>query len=133
MTEYQRAVADHMADAPEELRDYVRGRLKDSVEYLYRSSPMLYCGFSWSFSKEDEDFWKAIHEKRWTRAMDTDFWKSRQKAKPTQEWQSDSRALVNNNDLRQQLADARLQLANVQKKCGDLEARLRSIQNLSDI
>jgi hypothetical protein len=49
------------------------------------------------------------------------------------DWRSDSRALVNNNDLRQQLADARLQLANVQKKCNDLEARLRSIQNLSDI
>lgn len=49
------------------------------------------------------------------------------------EWRSDRRAIVNDNDLRQQLAEARLQLASVEKKCSELEARLRSIGKLADI
>lgn len=49
------------------------------------------------------------------------------------EWRSDRRAIVNDNDLRQQLAEARLQLATVEKKCAELEARLRSIGKLTDI
>lgn len=48
-------------------------------------------------------------------------------------WKSDRRAIVNDNDLRQQLADAHLRLASVEKKCVELEGRLRGIRNLSDI
>jgi hypothetical protein len=133
MTRYQKAVSDHMATAPQELRDYVCGRLKESIYWEKGTCPINFCGFNWEHSKEAVPFWNSVKLKGWKEAMDTKFWKSRRKINLTFDWRSDSRALVNNNDLRQQLADVRLQLANVQKKCNDLEARLRSIQNLSDI
>lgn len=48
-------------------------------------------------------------------------------------WKSDSRALVNDNDLRQQLVETQARLASVEKKCQELEARLRGIRNLTDL
>lgn len=55
------------------------------------------------------------------------------KAVDLRNWKSDRRAIVNDNDLRQQIAEARLQVASVEKKCAELEARLRSIGKLADI
>ena len=130
MTEYQKTVVEHMATAPQELREYVCGRLTNDSWWTEGYDPIIYVNFVWDKSEEGIGFWVAISSKRWDVAMATDFWQSRLKA-PS--YLSDRRAIVNDNDLRQQLAEARLQLASVEKKCAELEARLRSIGKLADI
>ena len=83
MTEYQKAVAEHMADAPEELRDYVCERLVESHKWMGGRNPIRICGFAWRDSKEGYYFWVGIYYKDWQEAMDTDFWQSRQQ--PTEQ------------------------------------------------
>jgi|DEB0MinimDraft_6_1074348.scaffolds.fasta_scaffold36346_3 hypothetical protein len=75
MTDYQKAVAAHMATAPEPLADYVKGRLKKSDKWEEGYNPITKCGFKWVDSKEKVDFWVNISLKNWQRAMDTEFWK----------------------------------------------------------
>ena len=77
MTEYQKAVAEHMATAPKELAEYVRGRLKESDTWINGDSPVFACGFGWTNSKEGLDFWNPVDDKHWDAAMATDFWRSR--------------------------------------------------------
>lgn len=77
MTEYQKAVAEHMATAPQPLAEYVRGRLKESDDWRNRDSPVFACGFGWLDSIEGEGFWACVNTQRWQEAMATDFWRSR--------------------------------------------------------
>lgn len=75
MTEYQLAVAEHMKDAPEQLREYVCRRLVESNEWEERRNPILWCGFDRYQSEEGNCFWYYVSAKKWLEAMDTDYWK----------------------------------------------------------
>jgi len=72
---YQKAVAEHMKEAPQELAEYVRGRLVSSDNWRNGDSPVFVCGFGWLDSVEGEGFWSFINTQRWQEAMATDFWK----------------------------------------------------------
>ena len=86
MTEYQIAVAEHMKDAPEELREYVCGMLKESHDGWDKSKdPIYYSGFVWTKSKGGDSFWYAVSCKQWQYAMATNFWKDYTKKKLTEE------------------------------------------------
>lgn len=85
MTEYQIAVAEHMKDAPEELREYVCGRLINDSWWSEGKDPIDRCGFNWDESEEGRDFWVAIDNKQCQKAMATDFWKEYTKKKLTEE------------------------------------------------
>lgn len=75
--DYKKAVADHMATAPVELREYVCRRLTGDNWWYEGKNPIGSCGFRWYDSRERLEFWDAVYFKEWQRAMDTDFWKSR--------------------------------------------------------
>ena len=75
MTDYQKAVDSHMATAPQELAEYVRGRLVSSITWREDQNPINICEFSWINSEEGDEFWAFVDVKRWERAMATDFWK----------------------------------------------------------
>ena len=75
MSDYQVAVAEHMATAPQPLAEYVRGRLVSSITWREDQSPINLCEFSWVSSEEGDEFWVLVDVKRWERAMATDFWK----------------------------------------------------------
>jgi len=82
LTQYQQAVKDHIAEAPEELREYVWGRLNDvdaenaeEMRWKKGIDPIFNCGFDWGESKEGGEFWASIGYKKWKKAMKTDFWK----------------------------------------------------------
>jgi hypothetical protein len=82
LTPYQEAVKDHMAEAPEELKEYVWQRLKDidmewasMARWEVGQDPIYKCGFKWSETKEGEEFWDRVAYKEWNYAMQTDFWK----------------------------------------------------------
>ena len=77
MTDYQKAVAKHMATAPQELAEYVRGRLVSSITWREDQSPINLCEFSWVSSEEGDEFWVLVDIKNWPKAMATDFWRSR--------------------------------------------------------
>jgi len=77
MTDYQVAVAEHMATAPEDLAEYVRGRLTESVVWRRFHSPILSCGFDKKESVEGRLFWCFVALKDWEAAMATKFWRSR--------------------------------------------------------
>jgi hypothetical protein len=81
MTRYQKAVSDHMETAPQELRDYVCGRLVKSDDWVQGNNPIIDCEFLLRTSKEGLFFWAGIANKDWQEAMDTDFWESREEAK----------------------------------------------------
>jgi hypothetical protein len=86
ITPYQQAVSDHMATAPQELRDYVCGKLVESDDWMEGDNPIYFCMFTWGLSKEGENFWDGIERKDWIFAMATEFWKSRTKeSKPSKE------------------------------------------------
>ena len=74
MTEYQKAVYEHIATAPQELAEYVRGRLISSDYWIYNQNPILVCDFAWCESIEGDEFWNAINDRKWPKAMATDFW-----------------------------------------------------------
>ena len=76
-TPYQVAVAEHMATAPQELAEYVRGRLVSGDWWRDGKDPILECGFSFIESVEGSDFWGFICNNDWQHAMATDFWRSR--------------------------------------------------------
>lgn len=83
MNEYQKSVADHMATAPVELREYVCARMtNDSWWYIMGGNPISNCGFEWRESKEGFEFWSQISLEKWQDAIATDFWLSRQQPKP---------------------------------------------------
>jgi hypothetical protein len=77
LTPYQEAVKDHIAEAPEELREYVWGRLNDAKlnDYNINDNCIYYCGFDWTESKEGFDFWTRVARKDWHYVIQTDFWK----------------------------------------------------------
>jgi len=76
ITEYQKAVASHMECAPEELAEYVRGRLLNgNKNWEECQNPIATCGFRWYKSQEGVEFWEAIYIKLWKEAMNTNFWK----------------------------------------------------------
>jgi hypothetical protein len=82
LTQYQQAVKDHIAEAPEELREYVWERLKDidmewasMARWEVGQDPIYKCGFKWSETKERARFWNNVANKKWKKAMQTDFWK----------------------------------------------------------
>ena len=77
MTDYQKAVAEHMATAPQELAEYVRGRLVSSDDWREGYKPIQCCGFDWHASVEGYSFWIHVDMKNWPKAMATDFWRSR--------------------------------------------------------
>lgn len=77
MTDYQKSVAEHMAAAPVELKEYVCGRLKENSYFEEDDSPISNCGFVWRDSKEGRYFWGAISRKQWQDAISTEFWQSR--------------------------------------------------------
>jgi hypothetical protein len=93
LTPYQEAVKDHIAEAPEELREYVWERLNDvdaenvdEMRWEKGKNPIISCGFEWDESKEGEEFWDRVAYKEWNYAMQTDFWKQHtgEKEKPTE-------------------------------------------------
>jgi hypothetical protein len=93
LTQYQQAVKDHIAEAPEELREYVWDRLKDvdaknvdEMRWEKGRNPIISCGFEWDESKEGEEFWDRVAYKEWNYAIQTDFWKQHtgEKEKPTE-------------------------------------------------
>ena len=88
LTPYQQAVKDHIAEAPEELREYVWGRLNDAKlnDYNINGNCIYYCGFDWTESKEGFDFWTRVARKDWHYVIQTDFWKQHtgEKEKPTE-------------------------------------------------
>jgi hypothetical protein len=93
LTPYQQSVKDHIAEAPEELREYVWERLKDvdaknvdEMRWEKGRNPIISCGFEWDESKEGEEFWDRVAYKEWNYAIQTDFWKQHtgEKEKPTQ-------------------------------------------------
>ena len=75
MTEYQKAVYEHMATAPQELAEYVLGRLVSSDVWTEGQDPILAYGFYWATSIEGFLFWRSVNAKDWEYAMATDFWK----------------------------------------------------------
>ena len=82
LTPYQQAVKDHIAEAPEELREYVWQRLKDIdaeraniVPWKVGRSAIAGCGFEWTKSEEGQEFWECVSLNLWGKAMQTDFWK----------------------------------------------------------
>ena len=75
LTDYQQAVKAHMEGAPEELAEYVRGRLRESKGWEEGENPVTACGFLWKSSQEGEKFWDEMSYKRWEEAMNTNFWK----------------------------------------------------------
>lgn len=77
MTDYQKAVAEHMKEAPQELSEYVRGRLVSSDSWIEGYKPIQCCGFDWHGSVERYSFWIRVDMKNWPKAMATDFWRSR--------------------------------------------------------
>lgn len=93
MTDYQQAVYEHMATAPEALREYVCWRLKSSEDWedelgegrawVLGECPIHSCGFTWVVSPEKKPFWSFIANKEWQDAMATYFWQSRQQ--PTEQ------------------------------------------------
>lgn len=76
LTPYQRAVQEHMKAAPQELKRYVCGRLKQSVVWEGCRKPILCCGFLWDKSEEGLEFWGSVDTKEWQKAMATNFWQS---------------------------------------------------------
>lgn len=72
MTDYDKAVSEHLSTAPEELKTYVSGRLfgQNGVPGF----PIILCGFKWAHSPEKSNFWSAVNRKDWVRAMSSDFW-----------------------------------------------------------
>lgn len=74
MTDYQKAVAEHMATAPQELAEYVRGRLLEG-ELTSTNNPFGYFYIAWQYTSEGYDFWRDVNAKDWESAMSTDFWK----------------------------------------------------------
>ena len=75
-TEYQVAVAEHMASAPKELSEYVRKRLVNSNNYWEKGDrPINSSRLIWSTSVEGTDFWVYIDSKNWSQAMITNFWR----------------------------------------------------------
>jgi hypothetical protein len=77
MSDYQVAVAEHMATAPQPLAEYVRGRLVSSDSWIEGYKPIQCCGFDWHGSVEGYSFWIHVDMKNWPKAMATDFWRSR--------------------------------------------------------
>lgn len=78
---YQEALAEHMETAPEQLREYVIGKLRDGDGWKGdKGNLKTYCCFPWGKSKEGTDFWDAISLKIWKDALDTNFWKSYKKS-----------------------------------------------------
>jgi len=73
-TPYQVVVAEHMATAPQELAEYVRGRLPEG-ELTSSNNPFGYFYIAWQYTSEGYDFWRSVNEKDWESAMATDFWK----------------------------------------------------------
>lgn len=73
-TPYQVAVAEHMATAPQELAEYVRGRLTEG-ELTSSGNPFGYFYIAWQYTSEGHDFWHSVNAKDWQLAMATDFWK----------------------------------------------------------
>lgn len=82
MTDYQKAVQDHMATAPVELREYVCAKMTNDSWWYKGGNPICTCGFEWRESKEGVEFWSAIDVKKWPKAMATDFWQSREEQDP---------------------------------------------------
>ena len=74
MTEYQKAVYEHIATAPQELAEYVRERLPEG-ELTSSNNPFGYFYIAWQYTSEGYDFWRSINSKDWSQAMATDFWK----------------------------------------------------------
>ena len=75
-TPYQVAVAEHMATAPQELAEYVRGRLPEG-ELTSSNNPFGCFYIVWQYTSEGYDFWRSVNAKDWESAMATDFWRSR--------------------------------------------------------
>ena len=75
MTDYQKAVEKHMATAPQDLAEYVRGRLVSSDTWSKGERPIIFCGFNWHESAEGYDFWFYVDIKNWLNAMAIEFWK----------------------------------------------------------
>jgi len=82
LTPYQEALSEHIAEAPEELREYIWERLNDvdaenaeEMRWKKGIDPIFNCGFDWDESKEGGEFWASIAYKKWKKAMKTDFWK----------------------------------------------------------
>lgn len=73
---YQEAVQDHMKDAPQELREYVCGRLIDDSWWEGSGNPILYSAVTWGKSKEGGNFWYYVSTKEWSNVMATLFWQS---------------------------------------------------------
>ena len=74
MTDYQKAVAEHMKEAPQELAEYVRGRLPEG-ELTSSNNPFGCFYIVWQYTSEGYDFWRSVNAKDWESAMATDFWK----------------------------------------------------------
>lgn len=76
MTDYQKAVAEHMATAPEDLNRYVCERLKEKEGYKKGWHPIS----AWvidslgSISSEERIFWHQVSEKNWKLALWSGFW-----------------------------------------------------------
>lgn len=66
-----------MATAPQELAEYVRGKLISSNAWRDKDSPVFACGFAWHPSVEGYDFWYYVDIKNWSQAIATKFWRSR--------------------------------------------------------
>ena len=75
-TPYQVAVAEHMATAPQELAEYVRGRLPEG-ELTLSNNPIGAFYIIWQYTSEGYHFWYGVNTKNWQLAMATDFWRSR--------------------------------------------------------
>ena len=76
--DYKKAVQDHMATAPVELREYVCRRLINDIWWKQYGNPVVDCGFDWVETKEGYIFWDYVYLKQWQEAMDSDFWQSRE-------------------------------------------------------
>ena len=76
MTEYQKAVYEHMATAPQELAEYVLGRLPEG-ELTSSNNPFGCFYIAWQYTSEGYDFWRSVNAKDWEYAMATKFWRSR--------------------------------------------------------
>jgi len=75
-TPYQVAVAEHMATAPQPLAEYVRGRLPEG-ELTSSNNPFGYFYIAWQYTSEGYDFWHSINSKDWSKAIASEFWRSR--------------------------------------------------------
>lgn len=72
-TPYQVEVAEHMATAPQDLAEYVRGRLPEG-ELTSSNNPFGCFYIVWQYTSEGYDFWRSVNAKDWESAMATDFW-----------------------------------------------------------